>query len=179
MIYQVSLSLSLSFPLSSPPTPSLSLFLPLTHQLLHLLSPLFMHSQFARYGTTKEQFAKIAVKNHRHSVNNPYAQFQDEYSLEEILNSKEICDPLTVSQHVLMVVHVWCSLAAINTDMNSLHYIRLSPNCHDAYTYIGVGTGEAPGACAPPTSKEGGSAPTARATPIHAVIGLTMRYHIE
>ena len=45
----------------------------------------------------KEQFAKIAVKNHRHSVNNPYAQFQDEYSLEEILNSKEICDPLTVS----------------------------------------------------------------------------------
>ena len=50
----------------------------------------------SRYGTTKEQFAKIALKNHRHSVNNPYAQFQDEYSLEEILNSKEICDPLTV-----------------------------------------------------------------------------------
>ena len=38
-----------------------------------------------RYGTTAEQFAKIGLKNHRHSVNNPYAQFQDEYTLEEIL----------------------------------------------------------------------------------------------
>lgn len=26
-----------------------------------------------KYGTTKEQFAKIAWKNHKHSVNNPYA----------------------------------------------------------------------------------------------------------
>jgi len=31
-----------------------------------------------KYGTTKEQFAKIGYKNHKHSVNNPYAQFQDE-----------------------------------------------------------------------------------------------------
>ena len=51
----------------------------------------------SRYGTTKEQFARVAVKNHRHSVNNPYAQFQDEYSLEEILASKKIFEPLTVS----------------------------------------------------------------------------------
>lgn len=51
-----------------------------------------------RYGTTKEQFARVAVKNHRHSVNNPYAQFQDEYSLEEILASKEIFEPLTKLQ---------------------------------------------------------------------------------
>ena len=29
-----------------------------------------------RYGTTAEQFAQVAVKNHRHSVNNPLAQFQ-------------------------------------------------------------------------------------------------------
>ena len=35
-----------------------------------------------RYGTTAEQFAKIGWKNHKHSVNNPYSQFQDEYSLE-------------------------------------------------------------------------------------------------
>lgn len=50
-----------------------------------------------RYGTTKEQFAKIAYKNHKHSTNNPYAQFQDEYSLDQILNSKLIFEPLTVS----------------------------------------------------------------------------------
>jgi acetyl-CoA acetyltransferase len=35
-----------------------------------------------RYGTTREQFAKIGWKNHKHSVNNPYSQFQDEYSLK-------------------------------------------------------------------------------------------------
>ncbi len=48
-----------------------------------------------KYGTTKEQFAKIAVKNHRHSANNPNAQFQDIYSLEEIMEAREVHDPLT------------------------------------------------------------------------------------
>jgi acetyl-CoA acyltransferase len=51
-----------------------------------------------RYGTTAEQFAKIGAKNHRHSVNNPYAQFQDEYSVEDILAAKVIYEPLTKLQ---------------------------------------------------------------------------------
>ncbi|AQA22322.1 beta-ketoacyl synthase, N-terminal domain protein [Rhodococcus sp. MTM3W5.2] len=51
-----------------------------------------------RFGTTEEHFAKIGVKNHRHSMNNPYAQFQDEYTLEEILASKRIYGPLTKLQ---------------------------------------------------------------------------------
>ncbi|WP_278261977.1 lipid-transfer protein [Nocardia sp. AG03] len=51
-----------------------------------------------RYGTTAEQFAKIGVKNHKHSVNNPYAQFQKEYSLEEVLAAKPIYGPLTKLQ---------------------------------------------------------------------------------
>lgn len=50
------------------------------------------------YGSTAEQFAKIGVKNHRHSVNNPYAQFQDEYTLEQILDAKTIYEPLTKLQ---------------------------------------------------------------------------------
>ena len=29
-----------------------------------------------KYGTKKEHFAKIAYKNHKHSVNNPYSQFR-------------------------------------------------------------------------------------------------------
>ena len=42
---------------------------------------------------------------------------------------------------------------------------------------IGVGTG---GTCPPPQQAgKGGSAPTARAMPIHAVLGLTMRHHIK
>ena len=48
-----------------------------------------------RYGSTPEQFAKIGLKNHRHSVNNPYSQFQDEYTLEEILASPMVHAPLT------------------------------------------------------------------------------------
>ncbi|MBB2500567.1 lipid-transfer protein [Amycolatopsis echigonensis] len=51
-----------------------------------------------RYGTTDEQFAKVGVKNHRHSANNPYAQFQDVYTLEEVLASKPVYGPLTKLQ---------------------------------------------------------------------------------
>jgi acetyl-CoA acetyltransferase len=51
-----------------------------------------------RYGTTPETFARIAEKNHRHSADNPYAQFRDVYSLEEILDARMIHDPLTKLQ---------------------------------------------------------------------------------
>jgi len=48
------------------------------------------------YGTSIEQLAKIAVKNHHNSVHNPRAQYQREYTLEEVLNSRMIADPLTI-----------------------------------------------------------------------------------
>ncbi len=51
-----------------------------------------------RYGSTPEHFAWIGWKNHRHSVNNPYAQFQQAYSLQDIKDSKEIFAPLTKLQ---------------------------------------------------------------------------------
>ena len=51
-----------------------------------------------KYGTTALQFAKIGYKNHKHSVNNPYSQFQTEYSLEDILQAKMIHEPLTKLQ---------------------------------------------------------------------------------
>jgi acetyl-CoA acetyltransferase len=51
-----------------------------------------------QYGTTAEHFAKIGYKNHKHSVNNPYAQFQESYSLDDILASRMIYDPLTKLQ---------------------------------------------------------------------------------
>ncbi|KAG1714347.1 Non-specific lipid-transfer protein [Nymphon striatum] len=51
-----------------------------------------------KYGTKVEHFAKIAEKNHRHSCNNPYSQFQKEYSLEEILSSPVVSNPLTKLQ---------------------------------------------------------------------------------
>jgi acetyl-CoA acyltransferase len=51
-----------------------------------------------RYGVSAESFARIGEKNHRHSVNNPYSQFQDEYTLEDILNAPTVYDPLTKLQ---------------------------------------------------------------------------------
>ena len=50
------------------------------------------------YGATAEHFAKIGYKNHKHSVNNPYAQFQDEYSLSDIMSARMVSDPLTKLQ---------------------------------------------------------------------------------
>jgi acetyl-CoA acyltransferase len=51
-----------------------------------------------QYGSTAEHFAKIGYKNHKHSVNNPFAQFQDSYTLDDILAARMISDPLTKLQ---------------------------------------------------------------------------------
>ena len=51
-----------------------------------------------KYGTTKEQFAKVSVKNHRHSVNNPRSQYREACSLEEVLAARMVYDPLTILQ---------------------------------------------------------------------------------
>jgi acetyl-CoA acetyltransferase len=51
-----------------------------------------------RYGVSAESFARIGEKNHRHSVNNPYAQFQVEYSLDEVLAAPMVHEPLTKLQ---------------------------------------------------------------------------------
>jgi acetyl-CoA acetyltransferase len=52
-------------------------------------------AHMAKYGTTKEQFARVAVKNHHNGSLNPHAQYQDEYSLEDILISPLVAEPLT------------------------------------------------------------------------------------
>ena len=51
-----------------------------------------------KYGSKPEHFAKIAEKNHRHSTNNPYAQFQDEYTLAQIEEAKMIYEPMQLTR---------------------------------------------------------------------------------
>lgn len=51
-----------------------------------------------KYGAKAEDFAEIARINHEHSKRNPYSQFQQEYTLEEILQSPMIHAPLTKLQ---------------------------------------------------------------------------------
>jgi acetyl-CoA acetyltransferase len=50
----------------------------------------------ADHGATREQIAAVAVKNHAHSVHNPYAQYQNAVSLEQVLAARVIADPLGV-----------------------------------------------------------------------------------
>jgi acetyl-CoA acetyltransferase len=59
-----------------------------------LLASRHMHE----FGSTKEQLAQIAVKNHRNSTMNPFAHYTKEFSLEEILESRMVADPLTLLQ---------------------------------------------------------------------------------
>jgi acetyl-CoA acetyltransferase len=51
-----------------------------------------------RYGSKPEHYAWIGWKNHKHSTRNPYAQFQTEYSLDEIKSAPVIHEPLTKLQ---------------------------------------------------------------------------------
>lgn len=50
----------------------------------------YMHD----YGTTRDQIATVAVKNHKHSVHNPYAQYQHPVTLEDVLGARMIAEPL-------------------------------------------------------------------------------------
>jgi acetyl-CoA acetyltransferase len=48
------------------------------------------------HGTTVEQFARVAVKNHRHSTRNPLSQYQVEVSLDDVLNARMVAYPNTL-----------------------------------------------------------------------------------
>lgn len=46
------------------------------------------------YGTTEEQLASVAVKNHENAYKNKYAQFHKRLTVQEVMNSKMVSDPL-------------------------------------------------------------------------------------
>jgi acetyl-CoA acetyltransferase len=52
-------------------------------------------AHMARHGTTREQFARIAAKNHTNGSLNPHAQFQTPRTVEDILAAPLIAEPLT------------------------------------------------------------------------------------
>ncbi len=49
-----------------------------------------------KYGTTRKQLAQVAVKNHYHGSMNPLAQFQQKITVEDVLNSVLVADPLRI-----------------------------------------------------------------------------------
>ncbi|MFZ3102277.1 MAG: thiolase family protein [Desulfitobacteriaceae bacterium] len=64
------------------------------------LNPLYFatdtHEHMIKYGTTQEHLAKVSYKNHKNGVLNPYAMYRKEISMEEILNSPMVAEPLTL-----------------------------------------------------------------------------------
>jgi acetyl-CoA C-acetyltransferase len=49
-----------------------------------------------RYGTTPEQLAAVAVKNHLHASMNPLAQYPHKITVDQVLNSVMVADPLHI-----------------------------------------------------------------------------------
>ncbi|MEJ2889297.1 thiolase family protein [Actinomycetospora aeridis] len=67
-----------------------------------LAMPAMYAMSAARYlhtgAATPEQLAAVSVKNHAHAVHNPRAQYSGTYTVDEVLASRMIADPLTLLQ---------------------------------------------------------------------------------
>src|SRR3989454_2670643 len=55
---------------------------------------LIARAHMTKHGTTEEQMAHVAVKNHRHGALNPKAQFQKEITIEQVMKSAKVAAPL-------------------------------------------------------------------------------------
>ena len=60
------------------------------------LYAMMARSYMEKYGLTREQLAKVAVKNHYHASMNPMAQYPQEITVEEVMQSVMIADPLRI-----------------------------------------------------------------------------------
>jgi acetyl-CoA C-acetyltransferase len=52
------------------------------------------NAYMSRFGLTEEHFARVSVKNHGNARNNPYAQLPLTLTVEDVLSSRKIADPL-------------------------------------------------------------------------------------
>jgi acetyl-CoA C-acetyltransferase len=60
------------------------------------LYAMMARAHMKRYGTTRDQLAQVAVKNHDNGSKNPYAQYPMKITLDQVKNSVMIADPLTI-----------------------------------------------------------------------------------
>ncbi len=57
-------------------------------------SSMFTKAHMRKYGTTKEDLAIVSAKNHKNATANPYAYFEKEYSIDEIMQSKNLTEDI-------------------------------------------------------------------------------------
>jgi acetyl-CoA acetyltransferase len=55
---------------------------------------LYARRRMDRFGATEEDFAAVKVKNARHGLANPYARYRGEVTIDEVLASPMVADPL-------------------------------------------------------------------------------------
>lgn len=55
---------------------------------------IFTKAHMRQYGTTKEDLAVVSAQNHKNALSNPHAYFEKEYSVDEIMQSKNLTDNL-------------------------------------------------------------------------------------
>ena len=55
---------------------------------------MFAKAHMRRYGTTEEQMAQVSVNSHKNAAKNPNALFQKPVSIQEVMESKKIADPI-------------------------------------------------------------------------------------
>lgn len=58
------------------------------------LYALLARAHMKEYGTTEQELAAVAVKNHYHASLNPNAQFRNTITIEQVMKSSRIADPL-------------------------------------------------------------------------------------
>ncbi len=97
--------------------------------LYALMATAHMH----RYGTTEEQMAMVAVKNHRHGALNPKAHMQKEVTLEQVMSSRVIAWPLKLFD---------CSLVTDGASCLVLTKPELARKFTDTPVHI-IGSGQA------------------------------------
>lgn len=118
-----------------------AIFDPLCERMLGLdavsSAALQARSYMAKYGITEEQCAKVSVKNHKNAKNNPYAQLPLDITVEEVLRSRMLADPIKlldaspVSDGACAVILARESVA--KTKCEKPVWIRGVGHCSDTY----------------------------------------------
>jgi len=114
------------------------------------------------FGTTKEQLAQVTVKSRRHAQKNPFAQFREPVTIEEVLAAPMIVDPFTrlqccpnadgaaatvlcsprlakrMGRMVNVEAAVLCS-GSYNNPQDLVHWETDYRACHLAYEKAGIG----------------------------------------
>ena len=57
-----------------------------------------MRRYMSQYGAPIEAFAQVSVKAHKNAAAHPYAHYKKVFTMEDVLNSRMIADPLTLYQ---------------------------------------------------------------------------------